>query len=120
MASKVDWYYRRSGCNTCKKMDAFLEKHAVVPKETVSANKERLGPEAAMELATTVSKIVAARGKSVVEFKTKDADEELLRKHLIGPSGNLRSPAVRQGKTLFVGFNEEAFEESMLKSLLQE
>ncbi len=106
----VDWYYRRSGCNTCKKMDAFLEEHSIVPKETLSANKARLGPEAAMDLAKEVSKIVAARGKSVVEFKTKDADQELLEKHLVGPTGNLRSPVIRKGKTLYVGFNEEALE----------
>lgn len=108
-AKKVDWYYRRSGCNTCKKMDAFLEEHAVTAKETVSANKEKLGPEAALALAKEVSKIVAARGTAVVEIKTKDADEELLKKHLVGPTGNLRSPVIRKGKTLFVGFNAEAF-----------
>ena len=108
-AKKVDWYYRRSGCNTCKKMAAFLEEHSVTAKETVSANKEKLGADAAMELAQEVSKFVAARGKSVAEFKTKDADEELLKKHLVGPTGNLRSPAIRKGKTLYVGFNEEAF-----------
>ena len=110
MAKKVDWYYRRSGCNTCKKMDAFLEEHSVEAKETVSANKEKLGSDDAMELAKTVSTIKAARGKSVVEFKTKNADEELLKKHLVGPTGNLRSPAIRKGKTLYVGFNADAFE----------
>ncbi|MEW4487797.1 ArsC family (seleno)protein [Thalassoglobus sp. JC818] len=115
MASKVDWYYRRSGCTTCKKMDAFLEEHSIVPKETSSANKERRGPEAAFELVETVSKVIAARGKSVVEFKTKGADEELLKKHLLGPTGNLRSPIVRKGKTLYVGFNNEAFAESLVK-----
>lgn len=108
-SKKVDWYYRRSGCNTCKKMDAFLEQHGVVAKETVSANKEKLGPEVALELAEQVSKIVAARGKSVVEFRPQDADADFLRKHLVGPTGNLRSPVIRKGKTLFVGFNEDAF-----------
>ncbi len=90
-------------------MDAFLEANSIEAKETVSANKERLGPDAAMDLAKEVSKIIAARGKSVVEFKTKEADQELLKKHLVGPTGNLRSPVIRKGKTLFVGFNEEAF-----------
>ncbi len=106
---KVDWYYRRSGCNTCMKMDAFLEENSIEAKETVSAHKARLGPDAALDLAKDVSKIIAARGKSVVEFKTKEADQELLKKHLVGPTGNLRSPVIRKGKTLFVGFNEEAF-----------
>ena len=80
---KVDWYYRRSGCNTCKKMDAFLEEQSMEANETVSANKEKLGPEAALALAKDVTKIVAARGKSVVEIRVKDADEELLKKHLV-------------------------------------
>jgi arsenate reductase-like glutaredoxin family protein len=29
---------------------------------------------------------------------------------LLGPIGNLRAPAVRLGKTLVVGFHEEAYE----------
>lgn len=90
-------------------MDAFLEDQSVEAKETASANKLKLGPEAALELAKEVTKIVAARGQSVVEILTKDADEELLKKHLVGPTGNLRSPIIRKGKTLFIGFNEEAF-----------
>lgn len=110
MGKQVDWYYRRSGCNTCRKMDEFLVAHDVVAKETLSANQARLGPDAAMELAQTVTKIVAARGKSVVELKTKDCDAETLKKYLVGPTGNLRSPVVRKGKTLYVGFHAEAFE----------
>ncbi len=108
MAGKVDWYYRRTGCNTCQKMDAFLQAHGIEAKEVASANKEKRGQAEALELAKTVTTIIAARGKSVVEFKVKDADQELLEKHLIGPTGNLRSPIIRSGKTLMVGFNEEA------------
>jgi hypothetical protein len=36
------------------------------------------------------------------------ADEELAR-HIIGPSGNLRAPSLRQGTTLYVGFHEELY-----------
>jgi hypothetical protein len=28
---------------------------------------------------------------------------------VLGPTGNLRAPALRTGKTLLVGFNEEAY-----------
>jgi hypothetical protein len=31
----------------------------------------------------------------------------VLYEHLIGPTGNLRAPALRLGRTLVVGFNEE-------------
>lgn len=79
-------------------------------KETVTANKTKLGKDEALELAGRVNKIVAARGKNVVtiEMKDKPSEEELL-KHLLGPTGNLRAPTIRKGKTLYVGFNEEAY-----------
>lgn len=113
MPAKPDWYYRRSGCNTCKKMDAFLESRGLEAKEVVSANKARLGPDDALELSQQVQRIVAARGKSVVEIDMKQGagDEATLLKHLVGPTGGLRAPVVRTGKTLLVGFNEEAFDE---------
>jgi len=30
---------------------------------------------------------------------------------MLGPTGNLRAPTIRKGKTVVVGFNEEVFEE---------
>jgi len=40
----------------------------------------------------------------------KDApDDETLLSHMLGPTGNLRAPVIRKGKTLLVGFNEEAY-----------
>jgi hypothetical protein len=59
-----------------------------------------------------VDRLVAAKGAKVVIFDLKmnrPRDEELL-KHLIGPSGNLRAPTMRIGKTLVVGFNEAEYE----------
>ena len=38
----------------------------------------------------------------------RPADEEILAL-LIGPTGNLRAPTARVGKTMLVGFNEEAY-----------
>ena len=52
-----------------------------------------------------------AKGKKVLEFKVKSAlegdDRALLEKAVIGPSGNLRAPTARVGKTFLVGFNPE-------------
>jgi hypothetical protein len=28
---------------------------------------------------------------------------------MLGPTGNLRAPTIRRGKTVIVGFNEDAF-----------
>lgn len=57
------------------------------------------------------NKVYAAKGKKVVHFdlkKDKPGDDELA-KALLGPTGNLRAPALRIGKTLLVGFNDETY-----------
>jgi arsenate reductase-like glutaredoxin family protein len=56
---------------------------------------------------------VVARGKKIVmiDMKKDAPDDETLAGLLLGPSGNLRAPTLRHGKTLYVGFNEEAYRE---------
>ncbi len=39
----------------------------------------------------------------------KDFDEAELHKVAIGPSGNLRAPTFRAGKSWCIGFNDEAY-----------
>jgi hypothetical protein len=58
---------------------------------------------------------VVARGKKVVTFDMRRAppDDATLLSHLLGPTGNLRAPTVRRGKTLLVGFNEEAYRQEL-------
>lgn len=60
-----------------------------------------------------MDKIVVAKGKKIASFDMKKSppDDETLLAHLLGPTGNLRAPTVRKGKTLLVGFNEEAYGE---------
>jgi len=58
-----------------------------------------------------VKQVYAAKGKKVVHFdlkKDRPGDDELA-KVLLGPTGNLRAPALRIGKTLVVGFDEETY-----------
>ena len=94
-------------------MQGFLAESDVTVKETVNAAKEKMGPDEALELAGNASKIIVARGKRVVTFDMKKdrPDDETLLKHLLGPSGNLRAPTVRAGKTIAVGFNSEMYDE---------
>jgi|688.fasta_scaffold1399688_1 arsenate reductase-like glutaredoxin family protein len=112
MAKKIDWSYHRVGCTTCGKTQAFLGKHGIETKEQVDARKVRLGPEEALEIARQASQIYATKGKKVIHVNLKkDApDDETLTSLLIGPSGNLRAPTFRIGKTLMVGFDEATYE----------
>ncbi len=76
----------------------------------MSATK-KLDATAALALLAGMTKLVAAKGKAVVEFdltKDRPADDVLLA-HLLGPTGNLRAPTAKVGKTLIVGFSPDAY-----------
>jgi arsenate reductase-like glutaredoxin family protein len=62
-------------------------------------------------LAGAASRVIVARGTKVVTFDMKkDAPTDAtLLKHLLGPTGNLRAPTIRRGKTLLVGFHDETY-----------
>lgn len=79
--------------------------------ETVTANKTKIGPAEALELAKQVTKVVAMKGKKVETLAVKGASDEELLAVLLGPTGNLRAPTAVVGKTLLVGFNPDAYAE---------
>ncbi len=68
----------------------------------------KLAKKEAAELAKGASKIIVAKGKKVSEFKGGKASAEIV-EAMLGPTGNLRAPTIRKGKTVLVGFNDEAF-----------
>ena len=52
-----------------------------------------------------------AKGKSIVEFRPGKDDPKAIAEAMLGPTGNLRAPTIRAGKTVVVGFSDEVFEE---------
>jgi arsenate reductase-like glutaredoxin family protein len=54
--------------------------------------------------------VIVAKGKKVSEFAGGKASKEVV-EAMLGPTGNLRAPTIRRGKTVLVGFNEEVFEQ---------
>ncbi len=82
-------------------------------EEEVDAGRTKLGRKEALALARGVDRVVAARGARIVAFdlrKDRPTDDELLAV-LLGPTGNLRAPTLRVGKTLIVGFSDSAYAE---------
>ncbi len=57
--------------------------------------------------------MIVAKGKKLVRFDMRHdpPDDDTLAAHLLGPTGNLRAPTLRRGRTLLVGFSEEAYRE---------
>jgi arsenate reductase-like glutaredoxin family protein len=77
------------------------------------AKKVQRGRADALRLAKAADKVVVSKGKKIVTFdmKADPPDDETLLGHLLGPTGNLRAPTLRTGKTLLVGFNDEAYKQ---------
>jgi len=89
-----------------------MDAHGIEPGETVSASK-KLGRADAAELAKQAAKVIVAKGKSVEEFARGKAGKEVVGA-MLGPTGNLRAPALRVGNTLLVGFHEDAYRKHLL------
>lgn len=96
---------------SCQKAQGFLETNELAVGERTDATKERKGRDEALALARSVERVVVARGKKVVAFdmKKEPPDDDTLAAHLLGPTGNLKAPTLRKGRTLLVGFSEDAY-----------
>ena len=79
----------------------------------MSASK-KLGKADAARLVKAAKQVIVAKGKLVRTFAPggKASDEIVLA--LLGPTGNLRAPALIVGDTLLVGWNEEAYTAALL------
>ena len=97
----------------CKRAQEFLAQANYVIQEETDARKIKFGAKEACELAEHASQIYVCKGKRVTHFNMKKdpPDSETLVKSLLGPTGNLRAPTLRKGKTLVVGFHAETYQE---------
>lgn len=92
-----------------------MAQRGLAAREVVDARKTKIGKPQLAALLRGSNLVVASKGARSVDFNLrKDPPvEKVLYENLIGPTGNLRAPALRLGKTLVVGFHEERW-----KSLL--
>ena len=70
---------------------------------------KKLRAEDAAGLLKTATKLIAMKGKKVAEYDTTKSLPDGALESMLGPTGNLRAPTVKVGKTYLVGFNEEVF-----------
>ena len=77
----------------------------------MNAKKAPIAGEAALGVLRDVDELYVTKGKKVVRVDLRGArppKAELLAL-LLGPSGNLRAPTIRRGRTLVVGFDEPTY-----------
>src|SRR4051812_4146112 len=101
MPKKIDWMYNRKSCVTCQRARGYLETAGCPVGEWTDAVKVRYDAAKALEVLKGADRLVAMKGKRVVAFDLKKnrPDDETLLAHLMGPTGNLRAPTARVGKT---------------------
>jgi arsenate reductase-like glutaredoxin family protein len=84
-------------------------------KETINAKSETYGADRALALAKQADRLIVAKGTKVVtlDLKKDNPSDDTILGLILGPTGNLRAPTIRKGKTLLVGFNAEAYKKSL-------
>ena len=77
----------------------------------MDARKSTLKEKEALELIREVDEIYVSKGKQVVhvDLKQEKPDKASLAALMLGPTGNLRAPTLRKGRTLIVGFDEATY-----------
>ena len=86
-----------------------MEASKIEVKEKTPASK-KLQESDSRDLLSKATKLIALKGKKVTEFNVAKEIPEGAVAAMLGPTGNLRSPTIRLGKKLIVGFNQEIFE----------
>lgn len=71
----------------------------------------KLSRKDAEAIAKKASRVVVAKGKKTAEFRPGGKAPKPLVDAMLGPTGNLRAPTLRVGKTVLVGYSEDVFEE---------
>lgn len=90
-----------------------MDAHKIEIRETTPASR-KLGRAEARELLKPASRLLVAKGKKLDEFKLSKSTPTVAVDAMLGPTGNLRAPCLRVGKTILVGFSEDAYREVLL------
>ena len=101
---------------TCAKTQGFLARHKVTVAAQRDAKKATIEGDAALGVLKDVDQLYVARGKRVVHIdlrREKPPRADLLGL-LLGPTGNLRAPTLRKGRTLIVGFDEATYKDLLV------
>ena len=96
---------------TCAKTQGYLAKHKITVAQQADAKKATIKGAAALDVLDGVDELYVAKGKKIehVDLRKAKPDRATLLGLLLGPTGNLRAPTLRKGRTLIVGFEAETY-----------
>jgi len=90
-----------------------LDDHQIQVKEIVLVSR-KLGAKDAAELANGATLVVVAKGAKVSTFSPAGKAGKVVVGAMLGPTGNLRAPCIRVGKTVLVGFHADTYRDALL------
>jgi arsenate reductase-like glutaredoxin family protein len=96
---------------SCGKTQGFLAKKKVETVELVDARKQFLKLKDALALVANADELYSAKGSKVerIDLRAGRPDKATIERLMIGPTGRLRAPTLRIGRTLLVGFDEATY-----------
>ena len=77
--------------------------------EEVDAKKKIITSEDVWSVLSAAETVYVASGKKTLEYTPSNNNKDELIEKATGRTGNLRAPTVRRGKLLYVGFNQEMY-----------
>ncbi len=74
--------------------------------------KQKLQAEDALKLVKDADHLYATKGRKLnhIDLSSGNATNDEILALMLGPTGNLRAPVVRSGKTIIVGYDEETYQ----------
>lgn len=87
-----------------------MEASKINIKDETPASK-KLQASDAKALLKAAGKLHVAKGKKLSDFNVASKVSADAVAAMLGPTGNLRAPTLRIGKTVIVGFNEDLYTE---------
>ena len=96
---------------TCGRTQGFLAEKKIETVELVDARKTRLKLKDAYGLLEGMDQLIAAKGRKVerIDLRAGRPDKATLERLMLGPTGNLRAPTLKVGRTLLIGFDEATY-----------
>lgn len=104
--SRIDWFYARPGCESCRKTREELDRRGLVPVAERST-RQPLDEGEAKHLLRSVNEVWILRGGAVEPRRASSVRVAELR----GPTGGIRAPMLRAGPRLLVGYREAILRE---------
>jgi len=113
----IEWAYMRKGWQSCTKAQKFFDQNNIKTKKIVDARKETIKEKTAWKLINSFDKIIVSKGKKIVEFKLSPDNRDEIMKASLGRTGNLRAPAVQIDAVLYIGFNDNIYNDLLSVSI---